>query len=43
MVGLEVDTQTQEKPSLGPVCSECAKPIRLAAEKGGCGLKMSPH
>ncbi len=42
MVGLEVDTHTEEKPSKGPVCAECGKPIRLAADKGGCGCPRHP-
>ncbi len=42
MVGLEEYTQTQEPVSKGPVCGECGKPIRLAADKGGCGCPRHP-
>ncbi len=43
MVGFEVDPTTLVEPvSKGPVCGECGKPIRLAADKGGCGCPRHP-
>ncbi len=43
MVGFEVDPTTLVEPiGKGPVCGECGKPIRLTADKGGCGCPRHP-
>ncbi len=43
MVGFEVDPTTLLEPiGKGPVCGECGKPIRFAADKGGCGCPRHP-
>ncbi len=43
MVGTQFDVAELHEPvSKGPVCSECGKPIRLAADKGGCGCPRHP-
>ncbi len=44
MVGFEVDSTTLVEPvGKGPVCGECGKPIRLSADKGGCGCPRHPQ
>ncbi len=43
MVGFEVDPTTLVEPiGKGPVCADCNKPVRLAADKGGCGCPRHP-
>ncbi len=43
MVGFEVDPTTLAEPiGKGPVCADCNKPVRLAADKGGCGCPRHP-
>ena len=32
----------QAKPDLGPVCYDCAKPVKVRPEKGGCACAPRP-